>query len=221
MDLRSKTNTNIMSQDQFTQAFITALQNDSVVDQLERLLCAKLKKEITVLHDEMQQKDVKITELEKRVTELSQSNDNLEQYSRRNSLRIFGKEETDNEDPAKVAFDLINKDLKLDIKVKDRAHRVGKRTKVRTAPRPILVKFATYADRDAVYRQRTILKGSRIFINEDLTQQRSALLYTARTFKRNTKIKDCWSHDGQILIKNNHGRVIGIKKEKDLIEASK
>ena len=212
---------NVMNQDQFTQAFIAALQNESVIDRLQSVLCANLKQEISTLRDEIKLKDEKIDSLEKRVDELTQTADNLEQYSRRNSLRIFGREENDHEDPAEQAFNIINKELKLDIKVIDRAHRVGKKSKERKTPRPTLVKFATHADRDAVYKKRRLLRGTSIFINEDLTQPRSALLYTARSYKRNKRIKDCWTHDGLILVKNNHGRVIAVRTERDLVDASK
>ena len=191
-----------------------------VIKQLQGLLYAELKQEIKELRDEIKQKDNKINNLEKRVTELSQTTDNLEQYSRRNSLRIFGKEESDYEDPSKLALDIIKKDLNLDIKGIDCAHRVGKKRQERKTPRPILVKFTSYADGDAVFRQRSKLKGTQIFINEDLTQVRSALLYTARTCKRNKKIKDCLTHDRLVIIKTNQNRIIGVKTEKELIDAT-
>ena len=54
-----------------------------------------------------------------------------------------------------------------------------------------------------------------IFINEDLTFKRSELLWQARKSKREGKVKDCWSVDGNIYVKDKHGV---IKTIKNLVE---
>ncbi|ELU17195.1 hypothetical protein CAPTEDRAFT_210482 [Capitella teleta] len=51
------------------------------------------------------------------------------------------------------------------------------------------------------------LNDTSIFINEDLTKRRATLLYEARKMKRAGGIKDCWSADGNIFVRNSHGRV--------------
>ena len=58
--------------------------------------------------------------------------------------------------------------------------------------------------------------GLRIFINDDLTAQQASLLYQARQLKKKREINDCWSVDGQILIKDTANKVIPIHKEADL-----
>lgn len=55
-----------------------------------------------------------------------------------------------------------------------------------------------------------------IFINEDLTKEKSQLLWYARIDKRNDKIKDCWSADGTILIKDCHNRIKTVKNLQEL-----
>ena len=50
-----------------------------------------------------------------------------------------------------------------------------------------------------------------IFINEDLTKKRYTLLRDALKMKKTGKINDCWSFDGQILIKNKANKVIPVK----------
>ena len=93
-------------------------------------------------------------ELEKRVVVLERDTDALEQYSRRNSVRVSGIPEQNNE----ITDDVILK-LAEDMNVQisradtDRSHRVGRledtrrthsevRTRIRH--RVIIVKFATY-----------------------------------------------------------------------------
>ena len=123
------------------------------------------------------------------MTELLQTTDNIEQYSRPNSLRIFRKrEESEYEDPAMIGSDVIRARYQPNIKVIDQARRVRKKKQERKASRPILVKFSIYADNDGFSNQRSKQKGTRIFINDDLTQARSALLYKAQTYKRTMKI---------------------------------
>ena len=82
--------------------------------------------------------------------------DDQEQYSRRNSLRITGIPESDNEDIVPKVLDVINNKIKPDIPVSsdhiDRLHRVGKRSG--DTPRAVLIKFATYRHRQRVYRNR-------------------------------------------------------------------
>ena len=52
---------------------------------------------------------------------------------------------------------------------------------------------------------------------EDLTRPRSNLLWLARKAKRESdKIEGCWSHDGQILVKNGQNKVMTIFSEQDL-----
>ena len=102
----------------------------------------------------------------------------------------------------------------------DRSHRVGKPpspptplTPLDTKPRAIIVKFATYRVRSAVFKSRTNLKSAGyegVFLNEDLTKPRNTLLYHARQLAKDKKIDSAWSSDGTILIKNNLDNIVRI-----------
>lgn len=125
----------------------------------------------------------------------------------------------------------------------DRVHRVGR--KQGTASRPILVRFATYRARRRVYvnrlrlnpRQRhripgkpwgdpdmstgatntqTSMAANAVYINEDLTKLRATLLWRARTEKQGKKIRDCWSSDGNILLRDLTNTVRSIRNIKEL-----
>ena len=143
-----------MKQDEFTKAFIAALQDGAVIKQIRAVIHEELHQEMAVLRNDLKEKEEKIKGLQKQVEELKVTADKQEQYSRRNSLRIFGLPETEHEGASEVALQLTNNDLGLDITTIDRAYRVGRQNTERTSPRPILVKFATYKDREAVYKRK-------------------------------------------------------------------
>ena len=228
---------------------IAALNDKSVQEKLQDVICTNLKQEITILNQKLVpvQRDQQINQLENKVQSLENKCDDLEQYSRRNSLRITGiPEKVNDDDPCQKSLDLfesmqINPPIILqDI---DRIHRVG--PKMENKPRPILVKFSNYQARHRVYKARTKLrKGGRdpnrpwgiqtaanveaddqpvqpqqhlqVFINEDLTKNRANLLWKARNKKRAKRIYDCWTYDGQVLIKNLVNKIIPIHQESDL-----
>ena len=82
--------------------------------------------------------------------------DDLEQYSRRNSVRVTDIPENENEDIRKSVLEMINNRMKIEPLVQshelDRVHRVGRFQELKT--RAVLVKFATYASRHRVYSKR-------------------------------------------------------------------
>ena len=57
----------------------------------------------------------------------------------------------------------------------------------------------------------------RIYLNEDLSKVRSELLFLSRKAKRGTKIMDCWSYDGRIVVKDLKGKISTVTSEKELI----
>ena len=151
-------------------------------------------------------------ELEKRVEEIELGNDALEQYSRRNSLRISGIPELPGESRdelvLKLAGDLDVQLIDSDI---DRSHRVGRPRDRQTSGRPrhrdILVKFATYNARRRLVNVRKSLRDRQdmkhIYINEDLIKTRSKMMYDARCLVRVGQLKSAYVSDGKIFIRNN------------------
>ena len=112
--------------------------------------------------------------------------DYLEGQSRRNNLIIDGILESENEkwpDTEQKVLQLFGEKLDLDpTKIEiERAHRTGKATnnvqsnghgssalgRRLDKPRPIVVKFLRFKDRERVMWNANKLRGSKIFINED------------------------------------------------------
>lgn len=142
----------------------------------------------------LQERDNKILKLEQ---QLSEKTDSLEQYQRRQCLRIFGIPEQDGEDTDNIAIDVASKiGVKLETCDIDRSHRVGKKS---DRPRPVIVKFISYRKRREVFQNKKQLKGSGITVREDLTQIRYKLLKDCIT---KFGVTNVWTIDGAIHVKN-------------------
>ena len=201
-----------MGNDNFLNAMVNALSHERVVQALRSAITNELKGEMINLKALLEKKDQEIESLNTRVGPLENEQDDLQHYSRRNSIRISGLLETPNEDPVELSIDLFNNSIKLAIKLEDidRAHRVGKRVEGKT--RPLLVKLTSYRARRSIIGARRILRDTgedrpKVFINEYLTQKRATLLFKARTKKREKRIQDCWSYDGRIVILDNVSKI--------------
>ena len=123
---------------------------------------------------------------------LESSMDDVEQYSRRQSLRVFGIPREDNETAEDVVVKVhdIIKEINCDVSINliDRAHRVGKNRE------DILVKFCSFRDRTRVYKARKSCQESEDYKDVrfalDLTVKRYTLLRDARNFtEHNGKVK--------------------------------
>lgn len=244
-----------MNAKEFSRALLSALKDDDVNHALHRHstdsmkseilpimdAIANLRKEIKAdfgeqmnnlrqtvasLKDIITKKDETIASLEKRVEALEQSQDDLEQYSRRNSVRLSGLVENKKEDTAALAIDVLNDRMKLTppltINELDRVHRVGKPSaETEAKPRAILMKFSTYRSKQRVHSAKRHLYTEdddlpKLFLNEDLTRRRSELLWEARKLKKDGRIQDAWSANGTLLLKDNRNAVVTFKSLKEL-----
>ena len=151
-----------------------------------------LRADVQVLKVDLEAKDKKIAELENRLVNRM---DEMEQYGRRNNLRIFGVSESDNEDTDDPVLSVASKlGLTLDAACIDRSHRLGKKgLKVR----PIIVKFVSYSDRRLMFGVKKKLKGTKLTIREDLASQRYRLLRDAIASYSEKRV---WSLDGVIKV---------------------
>ena len=100
----------------------------------------------------------------------------------------------------------------------DRIHRVGKRKSSESdaKPRPIIIKFISYTQRQAFFRTKKNLKGSNLLITESLTTKRMAVLPSAQNKVRAEGIKRAWTQEGRIIILTNDEDKVTIKKISDL-----
>lgn len=158
--------------------------------------------------------------LSTKVETLEKQIEQAEQYSRRNCLRVSGLKEEASEDTDALVMRLASTvGSEIQISDIDRSHRVGNPRQQRDRPRDIIVKFSTYRMRQNFFKHRTALKDSGyrgVFVNEDLTRQRSTLLYEARKLFKSSLIKGAWSSDGTILVKDLSDRIHRVTSLSDL-----
>ena len=163
----------------------------------------------------MKEKRRYISTLEERI-------DDLEQYSSRNCLVITGIPEKEDEKTDEIILDIAKKQLNVDLQPRDidRSHRIpgGPIRRGNEKSRNIVVKFSTYNARRRVIEQKSRLKSmnNRIFINEQLTKKRSTLYYEARKLVKARKVKQAWTYDGLVLVRNNDDKVQPIKNLIDI-----
>lgn len=133
------------------------------------------------------------------VRKLTYENDRLQQYSRRESVRVFGIPLNEGETAEQVEQKAIKvlKDTGVDVSATDIAvvHRAGKAAR---GTRPVLVKFVSRRKRNEVMVKKKNLKSKpgyeRTFINDDITPLRARLLgYVKRLGYMG------WTIDGKIM----------------------
>jgi len=127
--------------------------------------------------------------------------DELEQYSRRNALRIwFPQPESHEDNTDKMVLDYANSiGVTLDPSEIGRSHRVGPPNRNRSKPRAIIVKFTTYNTRRRLYEARK--KNQEVFVSEDLTHTRSRVFFNARLERKAGRFLHVWTRDGRINIR--------------------
>ena len=203
--------------------FIASKMEDAFQSRLESIItsvCSRMVPEIvkgvnSKLEDRVAALEAENRMLKDRVTALEQNQDAADQYSRRNSLRVSGVKEVPGENTDNIILDMARA-LGADLTLSeiDRSHRVGPKTSTSgltsSRPRDIIVKFDTYRSRQKLYSNRTKARKCGYpnhYINEDLTRRRSDLLYRCRSLKNKGLIRDVWTSDGRVLVKDNRDNV--------------
>ena len=95
------------------------ISHERVIQALRSAFTNELKGEMINLKTLLEKKVEEIESLKTRVGQLEYQHDELQQYSRRNSIRVSGLPETPNEDPAELSIDLFNNRMHLAIKPED------------------------------------------------------------------------------------------------------
>lgn len=203
-----------------------ALRDPEVVGAIAGAVAQQLKGEMASLRAEVTELKKQVCMRDVRIQTLETSLEELEQYQRRNNIRISGIPEAVGEDTDNLVVKLAQAlGCDLDTDDIDRSHRVGSRDLQGDprGPRPILVKFVSYKSKRALTLVRKELKNKKgnniypdlkwgksqvqgqgkIFINDDLTATRAKVAKEARDKKKNGDVQDTWVRDGMIFVKKN------------------
>ena len=133
-----------------------------------RATVTELRDENTALNSKCSQLESRIVTLEKTVESHAHQINVQERFSRRNNVRIVGRQFNSSEDCLAIASEIFKEIEGKDRKI-ERAHRDGRVTPGK--PRHILVKLAFYSDKvDIMKKAREALKDKPYFVVDDLTK---------------------------------------------------
>ena len=165
--------------------------------------CEEQKEENKTLRKEI---DLKVAKNESLI---KQNMNELEQYQRRNNIRISGIKDREDEKTCfqtmeAVCLELNNRAASLNLTMADIdiAHRLGKYKKDKN--RNIIVRFVSRATKIRVFQHRKELKSKDIYVNEDLTKLNQDVLTSVRVKKKDI-IEQAWSFEGKIYAKPKEG----------------
>ena len=173
----------------------------------------------------------KVSKQEEEIAELCDLQDDLEQYTRKNSLEIHGVPEsayTSTEEVVlKLVSDLFPFSTAEDIEISHKLNRKG--------VKPIIVKFQNHKVKSRLYKARTKLKNvrvsdlfpfstaatrvasQRVYLNEKLSSYRRELLKQANQKGKEGLLVSAWSIDGKVFIKTSpEGRPLRVYDKNDL-----
>ncbi|KAK3098258.1 hypothetical protein FSP39_017663 [Pinctada imbricata] len=188
-----------------------AVQNafKSLTDQIENETCRIDSNEMKIaeLTDENNELRNRVDRAESRVEEVNARIEELEQYGRRNSLRFHNVQVADPNDTDSVVVQICKDKLNVDITPDDicRSHVVGRPN--RAGKSQIICRLRNWKVKNRIYSQKKKLKNdqSRIFVTEDLTRYRQAVVSEVVKAKRAEKVTSFWTNDGRIFIKTSEG----------------
>ena len=220
-----------------------ALDDEQVAAKLSKIIqsgnkdlldgLASLRAEVKSLRAELADRDATIVELRSEIQRLREDHDDLEQYGRRNNIRISGipepvlkADEVEDTTPAVVA--LANEVLKVDPPLQlsdiEVSHRLRKPRHAKdNEPRPIIVRFLSKNERYRIISNRKQLKDynltnehPNVYINEDLTSMRAKLFSTVRALHKKRHFQQVWTYNGIIRVKDTQGLVKIIRNNNDI-----
>ncbi|KAL8612381.1 hypothetical protein ACOMHN_020136 [Nucella lapillus] len=200
-----------------------ALVDPEVIKLFTKSIAVEVKstlvREISALKERLGERDKEILYLKEKV-------DELEQYSRRNSIRVSGVPECEGENTDEITKKIASEiGVVVDSSMIDRSHRVGKKPSgSEPGNRAIVVKFTSYRHKQQLLvakkkltrvNARTLVSmpapstaaaavrapAPRIYINDDLTKTRADIAAAARASKKKGKVTDTWTRDGAIFVK--------------------
>jgi len=189
---------------------IEILESD-VMDQAKEI--ENFKKELTKKDTTIEHLTEENKHLEDRVRSdedyVDKVTNDLEQYGRRNNIRISGIDGDANRQTSETTTTLVINTIKektgfeLNVNDIDVAHRLGKYRQGKQ--RPVIVKFVRRQTKIQAFSHAKQLRQSAIYINEDLTKTNQEVLSSVRLKDRDS-VKKAWSHEGKIyVIYNQNG----------------
>ena len=248
--LRSASNLD-STMENFALNFLEALNDDSIAKKLREVLFGGFKEMcesmgqniVSSLRAEIRQRDEQIDNLKSEIKFLKNKTDDMEQWTRRGSMRIQGIPESTPGSLDDKLLDLFNTRLKItppiakeEIEVahrlprgmfrprnnSDAAATENQRENATQPPPTVIIKFVSRRTKEVVMGKKTKLKDIKednelpIYFQDDLTATRAKLSYKARQLKHQNKIIDTWVINSKVMIKDRRNRIHNVKCQDDL-----
>ena len=185
-----------------------------------------LKSSVDALNIQLKTAKEKLQTQKEECDQLWENLDHLEQYSRKNSLEIYGVPQdayTSTESVVVKVAEALN--VTVEPEEIEISHKINQ-------GKSILVKFCSHKTKSKMYKERTKLKHvkirdifpdypstarHRIFINENLTAFRRPLVEAANRRRKDGVLTSVWTLDGKVYVKTSpYGSPIKIHSEEDL-----
>lgn len=203
MTQRGKTaNTNMQAI--VKESFKDLLADEEFINKISKKVAQEIETRLSQLEE-------KVSFLEDEYYLLKNKLIDMEQYSRRNNVRIFGISEQKNEESLPMVIQFFQEKLNLNYQPADfvTCHRIGEN---RDGKRPLFIKFTHHQKKTDVMQARKKLKGSKITLVEDLTKERYELYKKAwMRFGKNL----VWTSNGNIMV-NAANKIHVLKNDGDL-----
>lgn len=194
---------------------------------------ASIQKELVKAKEELEQTKQQLDKEKEETGRVWCAFDDLEQYTRKNSLEIHGIPERVYSDTESAVVKIANA---LDVSIQPDDIEITHKLKGREGKRPIIVKFCSHKTKSKLYKERIKLRNfkisdifpsfstttatfnqDRIYINENLTPYRRDIVKEANQRKRNKTLTSVWTLDGKIYVKTSQeGERIRIFSMEDL-----
>ena len=216
----SNTRSNMEKKDLIKSCVSELISDTEFLSTLTNRIADEVEKRLKLLTDGLQNCEGQIETLnsENKVLSakcllLENKCDSLEQYSRRNNIRISGIQSVPRDKIEDTVLQLFNETMGASIVADhiDRCHPVGKVVDDKVS---ILVKFSSYRHRKRVLQGRKSLRGTKIRISEDLTSARHSLFRDSVTHFGG---KQVYIFDGNIYVRIDD-RKLCIQTDDDLLQ---
>ena len=144
--------------------------------------------------------------------------DGLDQKQRERNVRIVGFPEVEERNLKSELIRLVG-ESNLTVDSIESTTRMGRARDDK--PRDLVVKFSTKGTRDKFYalRKKTPKDedNKKVYINEDLTEDRAKLFFDARRMVKRERLFGTWSQNGNIMVKvKNSDSPVAIQNHQDL-----
>lgn len=195
---------NLFSNREFLQTLATSVSK-IVVDSLQPLLDRQSEK--------IQEVKNTVAHLEVQGERIGKRVETMERNNLRNCVRIWGIEESENDNIQSVVVNLINSVLKIECLNSEIVclYRLGpdkrsiKNQEDNTKPRPVVVRFVNYERKLSILKAVKNLKGTGISIKEELTPM-GARIYKEALRKYGPK--NVWIYGGRVWRRDGDSKFV-------------